>query len=94
MGVIASANHLLNFLAPALFLSLGLVLCARCIQGKIPQVLAWWCQAAINFVVGGAVLMSGLWWFGRDGKIATYAALVVLMALSQWVLVRGWSSRA
>ena len=90
MDVIASANHLLNFLAPALFLSPGLASVARLMQGKVPQALSWWAQVAINFMVGSAVLMAGLWWFGRDGKIATYAALVVLMALCQWVLSRGW----
>ena len=90
MDVIASANHLLNFLAPALFLSLGLAAAARLMLGKAPQALSWWAQAAINFVVGSAVLVAGLWWFGRDGKMATYAVLAVLMALCQWVLSRGW----
>lgn len=90
MGVMASANHWLNFLAPALFLSLGLVGCSRMLFGKLPQAHAWWLQVAINLIVGSAVLCAGLWWFGRDGKIATYAALVVLMALCQWVLSRGW----
>lgn len=89
MGVMASANHVLNFLAPALFLSPGLVLCSRVLFGKAPQAYAWWVQAAINLIVGAAVLFAGLWWFGRDGKIATYVALVVLMALCQWVLSRG-----
>jgi hypothetical protein len=36
------------------------------------------------------VLVAGLWWFGHDGKMATYAALVVLPALAQGVLLRGW----
>ena len=34
------------------------------------------------------VLVPMLW--GRDGKMLTYAALVVACATCQWVLVRGW----
>ena len=66
MGWIASTNHWLNFLAPALFLSPALMLCALLIYGKSQQSLVWWLQVAINFVVGGLVLLAGLWWFGRD----------------------------
>lgn len=35
-------------------------------------------------------LLAGLAYFGNDGKMATYAALVVACASSQWVLVKGW----
>ena len=47
-------------------------------------------QAAINSAVGVLVLLVGLWFFGRDGKMATYAALVTLVALSQWATGRQW----
>ena len=36
------------------------------------------------------VLVAGLVFFGRDGKMATYAALVLAIASSQWLLLRGW----
>lgn len=90
MGLVASVNHLLNLVAPAIFLSLGLALCARLVYGKAQASVSWWLQVAINFIVGSAVVLAGLWWFGRDAKVATYAALVLLMALCQWVLSRGW----
>jgi hypothetical protein len=45
---------------------------------------------AINFVAGGVALGFGLWFFGRDGKMASYAALLVVAAISQWVGARGW----
>ena len=48
-------------------------------------------QLAINFIASLLVLGTGLMYFGRDGKMATYAALVVVAALCQWVLIRGWS---
>lgn len=87
MGPFDLLLHLLNFTAPALAVGLVLALCAR---------LAWpgrgrlWTHAGINTLTGVAVLGAGLWWFGRDGKMATYAALVATCAASQWLLSRGW----
>jgi hypothetical protein len=40
--------------------------------------------------VGVAVLAAGLWFFGRDGKMATYAALVVAVATCEWIGRRAW----
>ena len=34
--------------------------------------------------------MAGLVFFGNDGKMATYAAVVFASALTCWVLQRGW----
>ena len=90
MGLIAIINHLLNFLAPALVLALLLVLWGALVARKTPQVLALWAQFAINFVVLGAVLALGLVLLGRDGRMATYAALVIVGATSQWLMLRGW----
>jgi hypothetical protein len=36
------------------------------------------------------VLVAGLAWFGRDGRMATYVALVVVCGSAQWWLLRGW----
>ena len=87
-------NHLLNFIAPAASVALLLVLLSRLSFGlfktKKPLAQAWWAQAAIIFIVGVLILRAGLLVFGRDGKIMTYAALVLGSALCQWVLVRGW----
>jgi hypothetical protein len=35
-------------------------------------------------------LFAGLWFFGHDGKMASYGAMVLACATSQWVLLRGW----
>lgn len=80
--------HLMGFLAPALFVSLAVVFGARLVGGP-PSRLPWWGQFAINFTVGGAVLAAGLWHFGVDGKMATYAALVVAIACAQWLATGG-----
>ena len=36
------------------------------------------------------MLLAGLWLLGRDGKVLTYAALVLATASCQWLLQRGW----
>ena len=88
MGLAAALNHLLNLVAPAAALALLLPLCARVFWSKTAESPAWIAQAAINFIVGCAVLLLGLWGFGRDGKMLTYTALVLACASSQWWLVR------
>jgi hypothetical protein len=40
--------------------------------------------------MGTAVLVAGLWWLGVDGKMATYAALVLGLALVQSLIARVW----
>lgn len=86
----AFLGHLFNFAAPALFLALLLALGGRILGPKGASALAWYAQAAINSVVGCAVLLAGLWWLGRDGRMLTYAALVLVCASCQWLLQRGW----
>jgi hypothetical protein len=87
-------NHLLNFIAPAACVALLLVLLSRLsfglFQSKQPLAQAWWAQAAIIFIVSVAILTAGLMVFGRDGKMMTYAAMVLGAAVCQWILIRGW----
>ena len=90
MGPWDAFNHLLNFAAPAAAMALLLALSGRFLGSKTPVALSWWARAAIVFVVGVAVLVAGLVVWGRDGKMLTYAALVLACATCQWVLVRGW----
>lgn len=83
-------NHLLNFAAPALALALLMPLGARLFMKKAANALSWWSQAAVNFAVGVAMLSGSLWYWGRDGQMLAYAALVLAVATSQWLLSRGW----
>ncbi len=89
-------NHLLNFMAPAALLALLLVVMARLFFGlfksKKPFFKTWWAQAAIIFVVNVIILTAGLLFFGHDGKMLTYAALVLGAAFCQWLLLRGWKA--
>jgi len=88
------ADHLLNLLAPAAVVSLLLAALARPLAGflgaKQTVAQAWYAQAAINFIVGAAVLLLGLVLLGHDGKMLTYLALVLAVALSQWLQLGVW----
>lgn len=90
MDAVASMNHLLNFAAPAFFLAAGMALCARFLGLNHSVTFSWRAQVAINSIVGCGVLAAALWWFGRDGKMASYVALILSSALCQWVFSRGW----
>ncbi len=68
--------HLGNFALPAFALAVLLA----------PAVVGWrglvrsrlWRVGALLALAGLAVLVLGLVWSGRDGRIATYAALVLI----------------
>ncbi len=82
--------HALNFAAPAAVVALLMVLAGRILEKKVAKTPVWQAQAAINFIVCMTVLLLGLWFFGHDGKMATYAVLVLACACSQWLMSRGW----
>lgn len=90
MGPLDLLNHLLNFVAPALWIAVLVTLTARIFIRKVPVAPVLWAQVAINFIVGVVVLGLGLLFFGNDGKMVSYAGLVLLCATSQWAMLRGW----
>jgi hypothetical protein len=84
MGPLDGLWHLLNFLAPALFVgaaSAGAAKLAwrRELRGVRWRRLAGWSSAAAALALAG-----GLVGFGRDGRMATYAAMVVAVAVALW----------
>jgi hypothetical protein len=90
MGPLDLILHLLNFVAPAVWVAALIVLATRFLMRKQAKASVWWIQFAIAFSAGVAVLMVGLWIFGRDGKMITYAALVLAVATAQWVAIKAW----
>ena len=90
MGPFEILDHLLNFFAPALGVALLLTVFSPFFMKKRSFASAIWRQTAINFIVGAGVLAGGLVFFGRDGKMVTYLALVLAMATSQWWQMGGW----
>jgi energy-converting hydrogenase Eha subunit A len=90
MGPLDLFLHLLSFAAPAVAVGVGVALAARVVMPRQLPARSWWQQSALNSIAGLVVLGAGLWHFGVDGKMTTYAALVVAMASCQWVCGRGW----
>jgi hypothetical protein len=90
MGLPDLLNHLLNFIAPAFWVALAVSLFALFLMKKKALAGVFIRSLAINFAVSCGVLLVGLWLFGRDGKMSTYAAMTLLCATSQWVVQRGW----
>ena len=90
MDPFLALNHVLNFAAPALAVAVLLVAFSHVFWRKLAKTSGWLAPVAINFVVGCAVLVGGLVVLGRDGRMATYAALVLACATTQWLLLRAW----
>ena len=90
MDPITALTHLLNFAAPALALALGVTLGGHFFIKKRPLAPAIPTQFTINLIVSAVVLVLGLLLLGRDGKIASYAAMALACATSQWLMARGW----
>ena len=90
MGPSDQIIHLINFCAPALAVGVVLALVGPWLMKKSPVALGLLTQAAINCVAGVLALGLGLWFFGNDGKMASYAAMVVAVATVQWLGARGW----
>ena len=83
-------DHLLSLVAPAAVVALILALLASFFGqfsgAKKPVAQSIWAQAAIIFIVNLVVLVAGLVLFGNDGRMATYAVLVLAAATCQWLL--------
>jgi hypothetical protein len=90
MGTAHFLNHLLSFAAPAFAVAVLVALAARVLLPAGPGTPGWWACVAINFAAGVLVLAAGLWLGGRDGLMATYAALVAVVATCQWLAGGGW----
>ena len=94
MTALNLTNQLLNFMAPAAFVALLVVLGSRIFalffKSKVPVTFSAWAQLAIVFVVSLVILVAGLVVFGRDGKMASYVLLAVGAATCQWLVLRGW----
>lgn len=82
--------HLAGFVAPALALALLMPLAGRLVAGGRALVAGYALQAGLCLAAGVAVQGLGLWYFGRDGKLATYGALVLVMATTQWLASGAW----
>jgi len=79
----------MNFLAPAVCVGAVTALFARVFMKKGPATPGLLVQAVVNFAAAALALLGGLWYFGHDGKMATYTALVLVCSTSQLWMLRG-----
>ena len=82
MGPIDAAWHLLSFFAPAFGLALLAASAAKLVWRRELAGARWWRLAGWAFAACSATSVAGLVWFGRDGKMATYGAMVLACALA------------
>ena len=76
--------HLLNFFAPAIGVGLLAPSFAKLLWRRELKGVRWTLLCAWATACCAAVLFAGLLAFERDGKMATYAAMVVVCALTLW----------
>jgi len=76
--------HLANFLAPAV--GVGALTAALCklFWRKSLAKAPWFTLAWQSSLAGLVVLVVGVLWTGHDGRMGTYAALVVVCAFVPW----------
>jgi hypothetical protein len=79
---------LLEFAAPALAVALVVSMAGHWFgtknKSKRPTAQVIGRRVAINFVACLGTLLLGFWWFGSDGKMASYLGLVAVAATVQW----------
>jgi len=90
MGLYLLLDQLLNFFAPALVVGFLLALAARLLGLRGDGRHSWLWHGCLNAFAGACVLVGALLYFGHDGKMASYAALVGVAATTQFVGARSW----
>ena len=90
MRIFYTLNHLFNFVLPAFWLASLLLIVYRVARRDVAVGSVRWLRHWLwLFGSGVAVLLAGLAAFGRDGKMMTYVALVVVVGIVQaWLAKR------
>jgi len=84
LDVLGGLWHLLNFMAPAAGLGAITALLAKLLWRHALHGVAWWRLATWAAVWALVACTGGLMLFGRDGKMATYGAMVLATATTLW----------
>jgi hypothetical protein len=84
MGLLDAGLHLGNLLVPALGLGALAAALAKLLWWRELRGVSWRRLALPACTVAAAVTLAGLLVFGRDGKMATYGAMVAGCALVLW----------
>ena len=84
MEPLAFVNHLANLFVPALALGALAAGLAKLAWRRELAALAWWRLAVSAAAANAFVTLAGLAWTGSDGRMGTYAAMVLATALTLW----------
>jgi hypothetical protein len=84
MGPLDAFWHALNFFAPAAGVAMLAASAAKLLWRHELAGVRWHWLALWAGLAGAVVLLGGLVVFGRDGRMATYGALVVAAAVALW----------
>ncbi|HEX6363038.1 MAG TPA: hypothetical protein VFZ93_08780 [Albitalea sp.] len=84
MDITGALWHFSNFIAPAAGIGLIASILAKLLWFRALGGVAWWRLWAWASASSLVVLVAGLVVFGRDGKMATYGAMVLACATSLW----------
>jgi hypothetical protein len=91
MGPLDALLHAANFFAPALGLGALAALLSKLFWWRDLRGVSWWRLTRWATLGGTLALIGGLLAFGRDGKMLTYGAMIVLSALGlAWA---GWRNK-
>jgi hypothetical protein len=93
MGPLGALWHLLNFFAAAAFVSALACGLTKLLWWRELRSASWLRLWAWTAGGAAAVSLAGLVVFGHDGKMATYAAMVVVCALVLWWRAFGTRAR-
>jgi hypothetical protein len=91
MGPVDAFWHLSNLFGPALGMALLAPGLAKLLWRRELKAARWPSLVVWTFGACALVLLAGLLLTGRDGRMATYAALVLVSAGVLWW--RGWLAR-
>lgn len=84
MGYVDAFWHLVNFVAPACCVALLSALGCRLLWRDAVRARRWWPTVMLGACSGVLVLGLGLAVSGQDGRMLTYMAMCLAVALSQW----------
>jgi hypothetical protein len=93
MGPLDALWHLLNFFAPAVGVAAIAAALTKLLWWRELKGASWWRLWVWAAGCGAVVSIAGLVFFGRDGKMATYAVMVVSCALGLWLAAFGPARR-
>ncbi len=84
MGPLDALWHLLNFAYPAAGVGMIAAALAKLLWRRELGAVPWRRLARDAVIACLVVLVAGLVYFGRDGKMATYLAMVAACAITLW----------